>query len=100
MTSSILKGVYRMAKNTGNGSRVSSFNNRAQVLNKTGRFIKQDSETDQFIDQKSDNKLFKGVAREPDKRHSKVNTHPFFGMNQDEQETVEAVMNQLRGSRY
>jgi len=89
-----------MAKNTGNGSRIGSVKNRTQVLNKTGRFIKQDSETDQFIDQKSDNKLFKGVAREPDKRHSKVNTHPFFGMNQDEQETVEAVMNQLRGSRY
>jgi len=89
-----------MAKNTGNGSRVSSFNNRAQVLNKTGRFIKQDSETDQFIDQKSDNKLFKGVAREPNKRRSKVNAHPFFGMNRDEQETVETVMNRLRGSRY
>ncbi len=26
--------------------------------------------------------------------------HPFFGMNRDEQETVEAIMNRLRGSRY
>lgn len=26
--------------------------------------------------------------------------HPFFGMNRDEQETVETVMNRLRGSRY
>lgn len=26
--------------------------------------------------------------------------HPFFGMKRDEQETIETVMNRLRGSRY
>ncbi len=90
-----------MAKNTGNGSRIGSVKNRTQVLNtKTDRYVERDTTMGQFINQKSDDKPFKGIAKEPDGRRSKVNTHPFFGMNQDEQETVEAVMNQLRGSRY
>jgi len=73
----------------------------AQVLNtKTDRYVERDTTTGQFINQKSDDKPFKGVAKELDGRRSKVNAHPFFGMNQDEQESIEVVMNRLRGLRY
>jgi hypothetical protein len=93
-----------MAKNTGNGSRVSSFNNRAQVLNtKTDRYVKRDTTTGQFINQKSDDKPFKRVAKELDERRSdmsiKVDTHPYFSMNSDAQEPVEETVNCLRSSR-
>lgn len=64
--------VNCMAKNTGNGSRVGSVKDRTQVLNpKTGNFVKRDTETGQFMDQKADGKPFKGVAKEVDKRRSK-----------------------------
>ena len=60
-----------MAKNTGNGSRIGSVKNRTQVLNtKTDRYVKRDTTTGQFINQKSDGEPFKGVAKEPDKRRS------------------------------
>lgn len=29
-----------------------------------------------------------------------VHKHPFFGMNKDEKKSVEAIMSELRGSRY
>jgi len=49
-----------MAKNTGNGSRIGSVKNRTQVLNtKTDRYVKRDTTTGQFINQKSDDKPFK-----------------------------------------
>jgi hypothetical protein len=60
-----------MATNTGKGFRKGSVDDRSQ-LNldpKNGKFVKRDLETGQFIDLKEDNKPFKGVAEEPDKRH-------------------------------
>jgi len=62
-----------MATNTGKGFRKGSVDDRSQ-LNldpKNGKFVKRDLETGQFIDLKEDNKPFKGVAEEPDKRHKK-----------------------------
>ncbi len=60
-----------MAKNTGQGSRIGSVKNRTQVQNsKTDRYVKRDTTTGQFINQKSDGEPFKGVAKEPDKRRS------------------------------
>lgn len=58
-----------MAKNTGQNSRIGSVKNRTQVLNtKTGRYVERDTTTGQFTNQKSDDKPFKGIAKEPDKR--------------------------------
>jgi hypothetical protein len=38
---------------------------RSQVLNPhTGRYVKRDTDTGKFIDQKADPKPFKGVRRE------------------------------------
>jgi hypothetical protein len=60
-----------MAKNIGQGSRIGSVKNRTQVRNsKTDRYVKRDTTTGQFINQKSDGEPFKGVAKEPDKRRS------------------------------
>ena len=62
-----------MATNTGKGFRKGSVDDRSQ-LNldpKNGKFVKRDLDTGQFTDLKEDNKPFKGVAEEPDKRRSK-----------------------------
>ena len=62
-----------MATNTGKGFRKGSVDDRSQ-LNldpKNGKFVKRDLETGQFTDLKEDNKPFKGVAEEPDKRRNK-----------------------------
>jgi hypothetical protein len=60
-----------MAKNTGNGSRVGSVKNRTQVLNpRTDKYVERDATTGRFTNQKADDKPFKGVAKEPDKRRS------------------------------
>jgi hypothetical protein len=60
-----------VAKNTGNGSRVGSVKSRTQVLNtKTDSYVKRDTTTGQFTNQKADDKPFKAVAKEPDKRRS------------------------------
>ncbi|HEX6278848.1 MAG TPA: hypothetical protein VFZ49_02420 [Pyrinomonadaceae bacterium] len=56
-----------MAKNTGKDYRKGSVDNRTQ-LEKNGTFAKRDRDTGEFMDQKSDDKPFKGVAKEPDKR--------------------------------
>ena len=55
-----------MAKNTGRGFRRGADDNRSQVYNpKTGHWVKRDTGTGQFIDQKtSDNRPFKGVRKE------------------------------------
>lgn len=55
-----------MAKNTGQGHRHGSVDNRSQVYNpKTGDFVKRDTGTGRFIDRKtSDNGPFKGVRKE------------------------------------
>lgn len=56
-----------MAKNgkSGDGHRNGAVRVRTQVYNpKTGRFVKRDKETGQFMDVKSDGKPFKGVTKE------------------------------------
>jgi len=59
-----------MAKNTGNGSRRGSVDNRSQTYNRQNeRWVKRDTDTGRFTDQKSDGTPFKGVAKEPDDRH-------------------------------
>ncbi|OQW93652.1 MAG: hypothetical protein BWK79_10020 [Beggiatoa sp. IS2] len=56
-------------KHSFNNHRNGSVKDRTQVQNpKTGNWIKRDTDTGQFIDQKSGGKPFKGVAQETDKR--------------------------------
>lgn len=59
-----------MAKNTGKDYRKGAVDNRTQLdLDpENGKFVKRDRETGQFTDIKEDDKPFKGVAQEPDKR--------------------------------
>ncbi|BBA33626.1 uncharacterized protein sS8_1669 [Methylocaldum marinum] len=58
-----------MARNTGNGFRRGSIDNRSQTQNpKNGNWTKRDASTGRFMDQKTDGKPFKGVAKEPDDR--------------------------------
>lgn len=57
-----------MAKNTGENYRKGSVTNRSQTETNGGHMVKRDSTTGQFIDQKKDEKPFKGVAKEPDGR--------------------------------
>ena len=54
-----------MAKNTGKGHRHGAVDNRSQTYNtKTERYVKRDRKTGEFINQKDDNKPFKGVRKE------------------------------------
>ncbi|MDA3885120.1 MAG: hypothetical protein PF638_05945 [Candidatus Delongbacteria bacterium] len=54
-----------MAKNTGNNHRHGSVTDRSQVYNpQNGKWNKRDTETGRIIDQKADDKPFKGVRRE------------------------------------
>jgi hypothetical protein len=49
----------------GDNHRNGAVKNRSQVLNdKTGHYVKRDSETGRFMDVKSDDKPFKGVRKE------------------------------------
>lgn len=59
-----------MAKNTGKDFRKGSVDDRSQLdLDpKKGKFVKRDTTSGRFIDLKEDEKPFKGVAKEPDKR--------------------------------
>jgi len=59
-----------MSTNTSKGSRKGAVDNRTQLdLDpKHGKFVKRNRSSGQFIDLKKDNKPFKGVAKEPDKR--------------------------------
>lgn len=58
-----------MAKNTGEDYRKGSVTDRTQVQNtQSGNWVKRDTTTGQFIDQKTDGEKFKGVATEVDKR--------------------------------
>lgn len=57
-----------MAKNTGEGFRRGSVKNRTQLQTESGKFVKRDRETGEFMDQKKDDQPFKGVAKEPDER--------------------------------
>ena len=56
------------AKNTGEGFRRGSVDNRTQVKAPNGNYVKRDAGTGRFMDQKSGGKPFKGVAREKDGR--------------------------------
>jgi hypothetical protein len=56
-----------MAKNPpiGDGMRIGAIKDRSQTFNpKNQRWTKRDTETGQFMDQKSDHKPFKGVRKE------------------------------------
>lgn len=58
-----------MAKNTGEGFRKGSVTDRTQVHNpKTETWVKRDTNSGKFIEQKSDGTPFKGVAKEQDGR--------------------------------
>ena len=65
-----------MAKNTGKDYRKGSVDNRTQTENpKTDNWVKRDQDPNskhegEFMDVKEDEKPFKGVAKEPDKRRS------------------------------
>ena len=49
----------------GDGHRNGAVRDRSQTFNpQNDRFVKRDTGTGQFIDQKSDNKPFKGVRKE------------------------------------
>lgn len=50
---------------SGDGHRKGAVRKRSQVCNpKTGKWTKRNTETGRFIDQKSDDKPFKGVRKE------------------------------------
>lgn len=50
---------------TGDGHRNGAIKGRSQVHNpQNNRWIKRDTDTGQFIDQKSDKKPFKGIRKE------------------------------------
>ena len=55
-----------MAKNppTGDGQRIGAVRGRSQVQTPNGNWVKRDTETGRFMDQKIDGKLFKGVRKE------------------------------------
>jgi len=57
-----------MATNTGENYRKGPVKERSQVFNeKTQKWTKRDTNTGQFIDQKSDEKPFKGIRKENQK---------------------------------
>lgn len=57
-----------MAKNTGNGFRIGSVNDRTQNKAPNGNPIKRDTTTGRIIDQKTTPGPYKGVAKKPDGR--------------------------------
>jgi hypothetical protein len=61
-----------MATNTNKDFRRGSMKDRSQLdLDpKNGKFVKRDLSSGEFIDLKDDNKPFKGVTKEPDKRRA------------------------------
>ena len=62
-----------MAKNTGKDFRKGAVDDRTQLdLDpEKGKFVKRDRTTGQFTDLKEDDKPFKGVAKEPDRRQDR-----------------------------
>jgi hypothetical protein len=55
-----------MATNTGNGFRRGSVDDRSQFQAPNGNFVKRDTNTGRFIEQKTTDGSFKGVAQEKD----------------------------------
>lgn len=63
------KEIEGMATNTGKDHRVGAVRDRSQTYNpKTDSYVKRDSDTGKFIDQKADSKPFKGVTKEAPKK--------------------------------
>ena len=60
-----------MATNTGKGHRTGSVKDRTQLEGEDGHFTKRDRTNGEFLDRKADDKPFKGVAKEPDRRQDK-----------------------------
>lgn len=58
------KGGKPVAKNTGQGSRVGAVRDRSQVQAPNGNFVKRDTETGKFVQQKTTGGKFKGVRKE------------------------------------
>lgn len=59
--------MAKMAKNppVGDGHRIGAVKDRSQTYNpQNDRWVKRDTGTGQFIDQKADDKPFKGVRKE------------------------------------
>ncbi len=49
----------------GDGHRIGAVRDRSQTYNpQNGHWVKRDSQTGRFMDQKADNKPFKGVRKE------------------------------------
>lgn len=59
-----------MATNTGKNFRLGSVDNRTQVKTPSGNYVKRDTNSGRFMDQKENGKPFKGVAHEKDGRRS------------------------------
>lgn len=60
-----------MAKNTGEGHRKGSVNDRTQFETPSGNNAKRDTESGEIMDVKTtDESKFKGVAEEPDDRRT------------------------------
>ena len=53
-----------MAKNTGDGERVGAVKGRSQVKAPNGNYVKRDTETGRFLQQKKTGGKFKGVRKE------------------------------------
>lgn len=60
-----------MARNTGAGHRIGSVSDRTQTQTPSGDWVKRDTNTGRFVEQKQGGDPFKGVARENDGRRSK-----------------------------
>ncbi len=60
-----------MAKNTGNDFRRGAVTGRTQFQHENGDWQKRDERSGQFMERKSSEGPFKGVAREPDDRDGK-----------------------------
>lgn len=60
-----------MAKNTGDGYRKGSVNDRTQNKAPNRNPIKRDTDTGKIVDQKMTKGDYKGVAHEPDRRRKK-----------------------------
>lgn len=57
-----------MATNTGNGHRRGAVTGRTQFQHNNGHYQKRDERTGHFMEYKSTDGPFKGVAKEPDGR--------------------------------
>lgn len=66
----LLTTRFPMAKNTGKAHRKGSVTDRTQTRTSLGNWVKRDTKTGRFKDQKRDGDPFRGVAKEKDGRRS------------------------------